>query len=302
MKKVLITGACGHIGSRLLMDLGQNYDLILLDNLSTQRYASLFGLGDDARFILGDVCQPDWKTWLKGVYAVVHLAAATDAAESHKDEEKYMTTNYVATQRLADACAEMGVKLFFPSTTSVYGSQDSVVDETCTELKPQSPYAESKLAAEEYIRGIKGLQYVIARFGTIYGWSMGMRFHTAVNLFLWQAITNQPITIWKTAMDQKRPYLYLGDACRFIEHCLQTKFWNGETYNVVTGNHTPAEILKVLEKELGKLNIKQVDSPIMNQLSYEVTGDKAASFGFVPYGELRVGIEETLFRLWHTNQ
>ena len=53
----------------------------------------------------------------------------------------------------------------------------------------------------------KGLKGVSCRFGTIFGASPGMRFHTAVNKFCWQAVMGQPITVWSTAYDQKRPYL-----------------------------------------------------------------------------------------------
>jgi nucleoside-diphosphate-sugar epimerase len=118
---------------------------------------------------------------------VVHLAAITNAA-SFEIKEVVERVNYVGTELVARACAETGSRLLFLSTTSVYGVSEGVVDENCSDedLKPQSPYAESKIKAERYLSRLaerEGLKFFIARFGTIYGTSRGMRFHTAVNKF-----------------------------------------------------------------------------------------------------------------------
>ena len=92
------------------------------------------------------------------------------------------------------------------------------MDESCdiTDLNPQSPYADTKIKEEAYLRDEKKLDYVILRFGTIFGVSKGMRFHTAVNKFCWQVSLQKPITVWRTAITQKRPYLDLNDAKRAI--------------------------------------------------------------------------------------
>src|ERR1700704_5984440 len=66
----------------------------------------------------------------------------------------------------------------------------------------------------------QGLRCVIFRFGTIAGASIGMRFHTAVNKFAWQACLGIPITVWRTALHQKRPYLSLRDAVRALAFVL----------------------------------------------------------------------------------
>ncbi len=107
--------------------------------------------------------------------------------------------------------------LFYVSTTSVYGTQEAEVDENCTleELKPQSPYAETKLKEESLLKemGLKSdLRFIICRFGTIFGASPGMRFHTAVNKFCFQSVIGSPVTVWRTALNQVRPYLDLDEA------------------------------------------------------------------------------------------
>ena len=106
------------------------------------------------------------------------------------------------------------------SSTSVYGTQKDLVSEDCDieDLSPQSPYANTKLKEEEFILSFsknKTLNAVILRFGTIFGISQGIRFHTAVNKFCWQASVGLPITVWKLRT-VKRPYLDLLDASRAI--------------------------------------------------------------------------------------
>ena len=122
--------------------------------------------------------------------------------------------NVDGTERVARACAALGVGLLFPSTTSVYGVPHGVVTEDCPpeDLRPQSPYAGWKLQSEELLgslAGQEGLRFVIFRMGTIFGPSVGMRFHTAVNQFCWRAVAGQPIEVWQTASHQFRPYLDL---------------------------------------------------------------------------------------------
>src|SRR3989344_5041553 len=298
-KTVLVTGALGHIGSRLIRNLDKDKieGVRLLDNLESQRYASLFNLPSDPNyeFIESDIREADFEKVLSGVDAVVHLAALTDAANSTGRAQEVMSVNLEGLKRVAKACEELQIPLLFPSTTSVYGSQESRVDETCTELKPQSPYAESKLLAEQYLQSRAGtLRFVICRFGTIFGPSVGMRFHTAVNKFIWQAVTKQPITVWKTAWEQKRPYLDLSDCVSAVNHILNNQIFDGEIYNVVTNNYTVKQVVETIQKFVPDCNVTFVDSAIMNQLSYEIDGKKFSARGFNPKGDLEKGVKDTV--------
>lgn len=299
-KKILITGALGHIGSYLIrnLDSGSAKEIILFDNLESQRYPSLFDLPRKFkyRFIQEDVLTADLDKYFRGIDTVIHLAAVTDAEGSKKIPEKVEQVNFEAVKRVADACLKNGTKLIFPSTTSVYGSQDSRVDENCKELKPQSPYAEAKLKAEQYLQSLKdkGLKFVICRFGTIFGHSVGMRFHTAVNRFTWQAVNNQPLTVWKTAWEQKRPYLEIGDCARAVNLIIKNNLFDGEIYNVLTENMTVKDVVGAIRKFVPLLNVNYVDSAIMNQLSYEVDDSKIRKVGFKPQGDLRKGLESEI--------
>lgn len=302
-KTILATGALGHIGSKLIREFSPDLveKVIIIDNLSTQRYSSLFNLPTNLRYEFheDDIRVADFAKYLNGVDAVIHLAAITDAPSSKDHPEETSAVNFEGTKRLADACLIAGTPLLFPSTTSVYGSQANLVDETCKELQPQSPYADSKLQAEAYLGGLKekGLHFVICRFGTIFGYSIGMRFHTAVNKFTWQAINGLPLTVWKTAWQQKRPYLDLGDCIRSINFILEKNLFDGEIYNILTSNFTVEDIVENIKKFIPTLQISYVDSAIMNQLSYDVDDKKFRGLGFNINGNLSKGIGETINHL-----
>lgn len=302
--KILITGALGHIGSELIKKMPLSLDiskLILIDNFSTQRFCSLFNIKNKNKIILieEDIRKVNLKKVLEEVDIVIHLAAITDAANSFSRSEEVEDNNFQATKLIADNALLTNTKLITLSSTSVYGTSKSIVNENClvNDLNPQSPYAKTKLKEEDYVLGLsknKNLKSVILRFGTIFGISPGMRFHTAVNKFCWQASWNQPLTVWSTAYEQVRPYLDLKDACNSISHIIKSNLFNGEIYNVLTLNASVKKVIDEIKKHKKDLIIKKVESKIMNQLSYNVSTEKFLKTGFKYEGSLERGIEETL--------
>jgi UDP-glucose 4-epimerase len=286
--RVLVTGALGHIGSRFIRAIPKaipRSEIILLDNLHTQRYASLYQLPADTkyRFVEGDILTADFSSLLEGVDVTVHLAALTDAENSVGKASSYGRVNVDGAERVARACIQADCPLVFISTTSVYG--------------PTSPYAESKLSAERILKTMvkeRKLSLALCRFGTIFGPSVGMRFHTAVNKFCWQAANGRPVTVWRTAMDQCRPYLDLEDAVRALLFIIEKRFYDGGTYDVVTTHATVRDLLEYLISFRPEILIKTVDSPIMNQYTYRASPDAFERSGFVFKGDLKQSIGETL--------
>ena len=309
--KIVVTGALGHIGSYVVRDLAHQFpgaEIVMVDSLLTQRFPSLFNLPTlgHYRFVEGDVTSMDVRPLLRGAHAVVHLAAITDAAGSFDRAEQLEANNYVGTSSIARVCADTGSRMIGLSSTSVYGTQNAVVSEDCSpdELRPQSPYATTKLKEEALVARLcaeEGLRGITFRFGTIFGVSPGMRFHTAVNKFSWQAAMGQPITVWRTAYDQKRPYLDLRDAARAIAFVLREDLFDGRVYNVLTANVTVRQIVELIRELVPDVEVQFVDSPIMNQLSYEVSCDRFLGKGFKFVGDLRRGIAETLGLLRQAN-
>jgi len=302
--KIVVTGALGHIGSALIRRLPLDFPdaaIVMVDNMMTQRYASLFDLPVIGRyqFVEADVRKIDLRALFDGVDVVVHLAAITDAAGTFDRAAELEANNFDATAKVAAACRAVGARLVHLSSTSVYGTQSALVSEDCAadELKPQSPYAETKLKEEDLVQSLAehdGLRAIIFRFGTIFGASVGMRYHTAVNKFCWQAIMKQPLAIWKTAFDQKRPYLDLVDAIRAIAFVIRKDLFDGRIYNVLTLNATVHDIVDCIREFVPDLQLSFVNSPIMNQLSYEVSCARFLDRGFVFSGDLRRGVGETV--------
>jgi nucleoside-diphosphate-sugar epimerase len=302
--KILVTGPLGHIGSRLIREFPYHFpssELVLIDNLCTQRYTSLFNLPGECiyRFIEGDVLELDLPSIMTGVDAVIHLAAITDAAGSFQIREKIEHVNYNTTKRVADSCVLLGIPMIHLSSTSVYGTQKSIVDEDCDEgeLKPQSPYAETKLREERLLKdmaAVNSLSFVTCRFGTIVGISPGMRFHTAANKFCWQAVLGQPLTVWRTALHQKRPYLSINDAMNALFFLLDKRCFDGRVYNVVTENLTVNDVISWIRPKVGEVTIDYVDTEIMNQLSYTVSSRRFRDLGFAFTGSIEKNITETI--------
>lgn len=309
--KIVVTGAVGHIGSCIVRDLAHQFpraEIVMVDNMMTQRFSSLFNLPSIGRyrFLEADVATMDLRPLLEEAHAVIHLAAITDMAGSFDNAAQLEANNYEATHRVAEACVATGARLIAPSSTSVYTPQAEVVSEDCSpdDLKPQSPYATTKLKEEELIAQLcadKGLKGISCRFGTIFGASPGMRFHTAVNKFCWQAAMGVPITVWSTAYEQKRPYLDLVDASRAISFIIRNDLFDGRIYNVLTQNATVRQIVDTIREFVPDLEVTFVDNRIMNQLSYEVSRERFTSQGFAFAGNLHRGIGETLAFLRQAN-
>tara|TARA_X000000368_G_scaffold403301_1_gene378141 strand:- start:471 stop:1094 length:624 start_codon:yes stop_codon:yes gene_type:complete len=200
-------------------------------------------------------------------------------------------------KNIINFCIRNKSKLIHISSTSVYGKQTNLVDETCEKkyLKPQSPYADIKLIEEKMLKKLnKKLKYVTFRFGTISGVSKGMRFHTAVNKFCLNASLNEPITVYKTALNQYRPYLSLRDAFKLFKFTIEKDFFKKDIYNAISENCTVKQILKKITNYKKKISIKFVSSKIMNQLSYHVDKKKLQNEGLFLQNKIEIDIKNTL--------
>lgn len=291
--KVLITGGCGHIGSHLIRN-SKFHKPTVVDNFLTGRYCSLFNLDNAVQFVEKDFTDFDPT----GYDTVIHLAAITDAASSFKNKSELELINVEKTKDFISKCQDSGVKRFiFPSSTSVYGVAADVVDEdNSTYENPQSPYAESKLKIEKYLESnTSTMEYVILRLGTIFGISEGMRFHTAINKFCWEAARGIPLTIWKDNFDQFRPYLGLNDACSAINFFADYKSTNvNSKYNVLTGNYKLSSIVGIIESMVKNVECNMVNTPLLNQYSYNVSDEKVRALGFTPKDDLTIEVTKTL--------
>ena len=301
--KIIVTGALGHIGSKLIRDLPlhfQDSELVLIDNFTTQRYTSLFNLPNHKyKFFFKDIIKDNLNEIFYGADVVIHLAALTEATTSLDQPEEYERVNYLGTKNILELCKKNSVKLIHFSSTSIYGTKKNIVDEACgpEDINPQSPYAATKYREELLIKEYferENLKTITLRLGSICGISPGMRFHAAISKFCYQASTNQPLTVWETALNQKRPYLNLNDATKAIAFIIKNDLFDGGVFNVVTSNFSVKEIIDIIRKYEPQVQIKLVKNKIMNELSYDVSSKKIQKKGFIFSKTLDEGIKDTI--------
>ena len=299
---LLITGGCGHIGSYIIDNIKNIKKIkktIIIDNLKTTQINSLFNSKkkNNLKFYIRDLTKEDSLKDVKKIDYVIHLASMTNAAGSFNKKKEMYRNNLTCMKNIINFCIKKKSKLIHISSTSVYGKQTNLVDETCEKkyLKPQSPYADIKLMEEKMLKQAKNkLKYVTYRFGTISGTSKGMRFHTAVNKFCLNAALNEPITVYKTALNQFRPYLALTDAFLLFKFTIENNFFKNDIYNALSENYTVNQILNKIKRYKKKISIKFVSSPIMNQLSYHVDKKKINKEGFFFRNKIETDIKNTL--------
>tara|TARA_B100000941_G_C28504580_1_gene556454 strand:+ start:1406 stop:2323 length:918 start_codon:yes stop_codon:yes gene_type:complete len=299
--KILVTGACGHIGTHIVENIHKIKgvkDLILLDNLNSSKINSLFNLKTKIKikFHEIDVAHSNDLFKFKKIDVLIHCASMTNAERSFGIKKIMFKNNINCMKNVIRFCKKNKTKLIHISSTSVYGVQKKLVAENDDRLlKPQSPYAKIKILEEKLLKKeSKNLSFMSFRFGTIAGISKGMRFHTAINKFCLDASLNQNIKVYKTAFNQFRPYLSLKDAFKIFKICIEKKLFLNDIYNAHSGNFTVKEIIDKIKISKKNIKIKFVNSKIMNQLSYKVDKSKIEKLGIKLNSDINQDIQETL--------
>ncbi|MDA9105192.1 SDR family oxidoreductase [Candidatus Pelagibacter sp.] len=299
---LLITGCCGHIGSYLVDNIHKIKKIkktIIVDNFNSTQLNSLFNSKkvNNLKFYKLDLSKKNSLDNFGKIDYIIHLASMTNAAGSFDKKSEMYKNNIECMKNIINFCKKKKSKLIHISSTSVYGKQTSLVDETCEKkfLKPQSPYADIKLIEERMLQKVsKNIEYITYRFGTISGISSGMRFHTAVNKFCLNASLNDYITVYKTALNQYRPYLSLEDAFKVFKFTIEKDLFKNDIYNALSENCTVNQILQKIRKFKKKIKVKFVYSKIMNQLSYHVDKKKLNNEGLYLKKKIIVDIEDTM--------
>ncbi len=263
-KHYLITGGAGYIGSLLASELlrAGNY-VTVVDNLLYGGDAMLgFLAHPDFRFTKADVTEPGSvrpalnRNWPKPD-AVIHLAGIVGfPACQAVGKQAAWKHNVEAVKRVYDQVSELGTARFvFASTYSNYArSADGkpVTEESA--LTPQSLYAETKIAAEEFLLGVEGSSpaALIFRLATLYGISPRPRFDLIVNQFVLDAFTKRELIIYQRGY--KRSFIHVLDVVQGIISGLNASETTirGQVFNLGTenGNYTKDEIVGLVIKRL----------------------------------------------------
>ena len=237
MRKVIVTGGAGFIGSHLVDKLvEQEVKVIVLDDCSTGKYENI---NPKACYINVDITTIDPNQFLSketDIDAVFHLAAKTTVQESINEPEYYNNINVKGTLNMLMLANKLKVKRFvFSSSSSVYGDAKVPTSENHL-LNPLSPYALNKLIGEQYCKlysDIYNLDTICLRYFNVYGDRMNNEGYKLVfPIFKEQLLNGKPLTINNDG-EQRRDFVHVSDVVN--ANILVAKHkpnFKGDIYNV----------------------------------------------------------------------
>jgi UDP-glucose 4-epimerase len=298
MKKILITGGCGYLGSQLIRDLCANPDLSIriLDNMQAKNYPALMDLGGDGgvHFIEGDILDPAVMAYaLEGIDLVIHLAAIVQTPMSFENPTWVEQVNHWGTANLVESCLNAGVKRFiYASSSAVYGPGGPFVEgDIC---RPFGAYAQSKYKAERSVLAAvdRSLEPAVLRFGTIFGYAPSVRFEAVANRFAYLAGSKRSLVVFGQG-DQVRPFVHVRDASAATLFCMSNfEVFTGQVFNVVGDNASVLDLVGAVQSFLPEIGVHYTEQDVLTHLSINASNEKMISGGWQPQCSLKEGLEE----------
>ena len=312
MKRILVTGGAGFIGSNYINSiLSESDDLIV--NIDKLTYAgNLENLKEvdskpNYHFVKGDITNSELIDYLFVKYKITHVV--NFAAESHVDRsilgsEIFFRTNVIGTNVLLEAARRYNVEKFLQvSTDEVYGSlgPEGLFTES-TPLSPNSPYSSSKASADMMAMSFYhtyGMPVVITRCSNNYG---QLQFpEKLIPLMIINALNDKKLPVYGDGMNV-RDWIYVLDHNKAIDLVLE-KGRIGEVYNIGASREMPnIEIIKLILEKLGKGEdlIEYVKDRLGHDRRYAINSSKIQNeFGWSPKFDFENAIENTID--WYLN-
>jgi dTDP-glucose 4,6-dehydratase len=245
--KIVITGGAGFQGSHLAEALlAQGHEVTIINTFTEEKLRNIETFKDKVRVVFGSITDPVLiEKTLKGHEVVFHLAANINVDQSLKDPKSFIDVNVVGTFNVLEQVRANSMRMIHASTCEVYGDghdleDGELLDETA-ELKPNSPYAASKAAADRlcyaYYRSY-GVNVTIVRPFNIYGERQkNGTFGALIPILVKKAMIGEKLTVFGDG-SATRDYLHVSDLVRAYELVLNTSGLEGKSINFGSGVNT----------------------------------------------------------------
>tara|TARA_R110001583_G_scaffold19578_6_gene76478 strand:+ start:1183 stop:2091 length:909 start_codon:yes stop_codon:yes gene_type:complete len=255
MKKAVVTGGAGFIGSNLVDKLiEQGVEVTILDNLSTGKKENI---NPKAKFIecdISTVSQVDLTFYINGADVVFHTAAKARVQPSIDDPLAFNKANVDGTLNMLYASHKMKVKRFvYSASSSAYGNASKFPTPEEHPTNPLSPYGLQKYIGEQYCKvfsEVYGLDTVSLRYFNVYGKRMLLEgaYCLVLGIFAKQMLEGKPMTINNDGK-QRRDFTYVDDVVNAnILAATNLGDFNGEVFNIGNGkNYSVNEVAKMFD-------------------------------------------------------
>ena len=295
MKKVLITGGAGYLGSVLTeVLLGKDYQVTILDNLIyKQTSVAPFAHHPNFDFVFGDVTnEPLLKSLVETHDVIIPLAAIVGMPACKAQPELTVKVNYEQVKNITEWITK-DQKLIIPNTNSQYGSSIEIITED-SPFKPLSLYAETKCNAEKAV--LDSGNGIALRLATVFGMSYRMRMDLLVQDFVYKAVTDGYLVLFESHFT--RNYIHIRDVVgAFLFMIENYEKYNNNAFNVglTSANCTKLRLAQTIQTYVPDLVIVENDfKEDFDQRNYIVSNSKLENAGWIPTFTLEDGIKELI--------
>lgn len=313
MKKILVTGSEGFIGSHLVEYLvRKNYKVkafVLYNSFADKGWLKTFDreILKKIEIHFGDIRDSkNLSLAFKNVDRVIHLAALIGIPYSYTSTKSYIDTNIIGTYNILEQCIKSKIKkLIITSTSEVYGSAIKIPIDENHKLQAQSPYAATKIAAdkltESYIKSFN-LNAVIVRPFNTYGPRQSTR--AVIPTIITQILKNKNIELG--SLTPKRDFNYVYDVCHAFEKILNNSKLNGKEVNICSNEsisilNIVRLVSKILNKKFKIKKSKKRLRPIKSEVNHLKGSNKKFSHFISNYKrtDFAIGLKKTIE--WYSN-
>ncbi len=324
MKKYLITGGAGFIGSHLVEALlAAGHEVVVLDNLSTGKRENLnlsvipvqTGISGDkipasagmTKLWVGDICdKAAVAAAMQGVHGVFHLAAVASVTLSIEKWAESHAVNQYGSVIVFDEAAKCNVPVVYASSAAVYGDNENLPLSEKEAPKPLSPYGLDKLACElQAAMGgqCKDLKSVGMRFFNVYGPRQDPKspYSGVISIFIEKLRMGESVKIYGDG-EQSRDFIYVGDVVNYLTAAMQQLHLGNittEVFNVCTENTVSVKELAILLREISQrqCEISHVQSRAGDIRHSQGNSTKAKNLLKI---QANTGLKEGLLTTWQS--